>query len=84
VHVSNSARFGDNADTAGRRAWVTTEGQRITFFDFNARFDRVITYHYYARVINPGTFTAEGTIVQSHDAREYFAVGECAVLTINP
>jgi uncharacterized protein YfaS (alpha-2-macroglobulin family) len=84
VHVSNSARIGNRPDTDSRRAWVTTDGQRITFFDFNGRYDRVITYHYYARVISPGTFTAEGAFVQSHGAREYMVVGEGTILTINP
>jgi hypothetical protein len=82
VHVANSARFDDRRNVAGRRAFVTTEGQRVTFFDHNSRFDRNHTYHYYARVINPGTFRAEGTIVQSLGAREYLVVGEDAVLTI--
>ena len=84
VHVANSARFGDRTHTAGWWVRATTEGQRITFHDFNGRFDRVHTYYYYARVINPGTFRAEGTLVQSLGAREYLAIGEGAVLTINP
>jgi len=82
VHVANSARFGDRSSTPGWHAWVTTEGQRITFFDHNGRFNRNHTYYYYARVINPGTFRAEGTFVQSMGAREYMVVGEDAVLTI--
>ena len=86
VHVANSARFGNRTGSspAGWWAHARTEGQRITFFDFNGRFNRVHTYYYYARVINPGTFKAEGTLVQSLGAREYLAVGEDAVLTINP
>ena len=84
VHVANSARFGDRDHTTGRWAHAAVEGQRITFFDFNSRRHRVNTYYYYARVINPGTFMAEGTIVQSVGAREYMVVGESAVLRINP
>lgn len=84
VHVANSARFGEHDSAAGRWAWAKTEGARITFFDFNSRANRTRTYFYYARVINPGTFTAEGTLVQSVGAREYMAVGEGAVLTIRP
>ena len=85
AHVANSARFGPRtgAHTDYRRwAHVTTDGQRITFFDFNSRFDRVHTYYYYARVINPGVFKAEGPMVQSFGAREYMSVGECVVITI--
>jgi len=84
VHVPNSARFGSRDSRTGWWAHARVEGQRITFFDFNSRFDRVHTYFYYARVVNPGTFMAEGTLVQSVGAREYMAVGEGAVVRINP
>jgi hypothetical protein len=83
VHVANSARFGDRNHTPGRHAWVRTEGQRITFFDHNSRFNRERTYYYYARVVNPGTFTAEGTLVQSIGAREYMVIGINQTLTIS-
>ena len=80
--VENSARFGtrDNAYRQWRHA--TTEGQRVTFFDFNGRFDRVNVYYYYARVINPGTFRAEGTLVQSIGVRAYLSAGEDAIITV--
>ena len=84
VHVADSARFGIRDYTLGRWAHATVEGQRITFFDFNRRFYRAQIYYYYARVINPGIFTAEGTIVQSRGAREYMVLGEGTVLTIEP
>ena len=82
VHVSDSARFGDADYTPGRWRRAVTEGQRVTFFDHNGRFDGVRVYYYYARVIGPGTFKAEGTIVQNLSAREYLTVGEYAVLII--
>jgi hypothetical protein len=83
VHVPNSARFDSRSQTvAGSRAWATTEGARITFYDHNSRFHNNRTYHYYARVVNPGTFRAEGTIVQSLGAREYMVVGEDTTITI--
>ena len=86
VHVANSARFGDRAYTTGQWRSVTTEGQRITFVDNNLRLreEGWVIYYYYARVISPGMFRAEGTMVQSVGAREYMAVGEGAVLTIRP
>ncbi|MCL1883837.1 MAG: Ig-like domain-containing protein [Defluviitaleaceae bacterium] len=85
VHVENSAHFGRNhRSTPGRyRAWATTEGPRITFFDHNSTARRSQTYYYYARVINPGTFRAEGTMVQSLGAREFLVVGEDDVLVIS-
>ena len=84
VAVENSARFGDRTFTRQGPHWrhVTQEGQRVTFFDFNSRFTGVHVYYYYARVVNPGTFRAEGTLVQSMGAREYMTVGACAVITI--
>jgi len=86
VHVAHSARFGANTRNRSHdyRHWafVTTDGQRITFFDFNGRFDSVHTYYYYARVINPGVFKAEGPMVQSFGAREYMSVGDCVVITV--
>ena len=82
VHVTNSARFGDRDNTHGSWRSVTVEGQRISFVDNNLWNDGVSVYYYYARVISPGTFRAEGTMVQSVGAREYMAVGDGAVLTI--
>ena len=84
VPVANSARFGDRTTTTGQWRSVTTEGQRVTFFDNNLRDGGTVVYYYYARVISPGTFTAEGTMVQSVGVREYMTVGENAVLTIEP
>ncbi|MCL2387926.1 MAG: Ig-like domain-containing protein [Defluviitaleaceae bacterium] len=85
VLVQNSAviRSTNSGSNYVWRAWATTEGQRVTFFDHNTSSRRVQTYYYYARVINAGTFRAEGTIVQSVGAREYLVVGDGAVLTIN-
>jgi len=83
THVARSARVG--ADMSYRQGWwayARTEGQRITFYDYNGRFTAVHTYYYYARVINPGTFNAEGTLVQSVGAMEYMVSGDNAVITI--
>jgi hypothetical protein len=83
VHVENSARFEKRStNVAGRHAFAKTEGARISFFDYNGRFERNHTYFYYARVINPGTFRAEGPIVQSMGAREYMVVGDDDVITV--
>ena len=82
VHAPNSARFGDMDSTPGYWRHAVTEGQRITFFDHNSRFNRARTYYYYARVINPGTFRAEGLIVQSMGAREYLTIGQDDIITI--
>jgi len=80
--VSGSARF--RSPRTGNDHWVhvTTDGQRVTFYDFNSRFDGVRVYYYYARVISPGTFTAEGTLVQNLGARTYMTLGEDDTITV--
>jgi len=84
VHVANSARSNDTEQTEGRWVRAIVEGQRITFFAFNNRFDQTNVYYYYARIISPGTFMAEGTFVQSRGAREFMVVGEDMIITISP
>ncbi|MCL2188194.1 MAG: Ig-like domain-containing protein [Defluviitaleaceae bacterium] len=85
VHAPNSARAEQHNSTHRRHIWATAEGRRIQFFDFNSpnnRREERITYFYYARVINAGTFTAEGTVVQNLDAQGYMTVGECVRVVI--
>jgi len=84
VLAPNSARFGDRDITPGQWRFATDEGQRVMFFDHNSNFNRTRVYYYYARVINPGTFRAQGLIVQSMAAREYMVIGEDDVITILP
>ena len=81
--TQNSARIGDPREEGGGRfVWATVEASRITFHDHNPHFDGVRTYFYYARVVNPGTFRAEGTVVQNVGALSHMSVGEDANITI--
>jgi len=82
--VENSARFGTRSSVSQHWRHATQDGQRVTFFDWNGRNTGTHTYYYYARVINPGTFRAEGVMVQSFGVREYLSVGSDSVLTIRP
>ena len=82
VHTPGSARFGDMRQTPGQWRQAFAEGQRVTFFDHNSRFGEARVYYYYARVVSPGTFRAEGLIVQHFGAREYLTVSTDDVLTI--
>ena len=84
AHVANSARIGDRAEVSGWWVRARIDGQRITFFDWNGRFNTVHTYYYYARVISPGIFKAEGTMVQSVGAREYLTLDHDVIIRINP
>ena len=83
-YVSNSARIsGASGFGYGCFRYCTVEGQRVTFYDYNGRFDRGYLYYYYARVVSPGTFIAEGPLVQSLTASGYYTVGEDSVVIIN-
>jgi len=83
VFVQESARFREQSGINRSRVWATSEGQQVLFFDYNSRFSQVRTYYYYARVINPGSFTAEGPIVQNLDAKEYLTIGAPEVVQIS-
>jgi len=82
-YVSGSAKIdGESRVGYGHYRYATVEGQKIMFYDYNGRFDRGYLYYYYARVICPGTFKAEGTLVQNLHAKDYFAVGEDSAVVI--
>jgi hypothetical protein len=82
-YVRNSAKIkGASGFGYGYRRYCTVEGQKIMFYDYNGRFDRGYLYYYYARVIDPGNFKAEGPFVQNLTAKEYFTVGEDSTLVI--
>ena len=83
AYVSDSAKIG-NSPYFGYRyyRYCVVEGQKIMFYDYNGRFDKGYLYYYYARVISPGTFTAEGPLVQNLGAKEYYTVGEDSLVVI--
>jgi len=85
VLAPGSTRFGDMNTTPGHWRFASAEGQRVTFFDFNFPRNHQRTnfsYYYYARVVNPGVFRAEGVLVQNLGARDYIAVGTDSSITI--
>jgi len=77
ARIPGSERFG-----IGHLRWARVEGQRVQFFDHNSWFNSGRLYYYYARVISPGTFRAEGTLVQNLNAPTYFTIGEDDVVVI--
>lgn len=82
-YVGNSARIsGASGFGYGFYRYCAVEGRRVTFYDYNGMFNRGYLYYYYARVISPGTFTAEGPLVQNLNAGEYYTIGEDAVVVI--
>jgi hypothetical protein len=83
-YVDDSAKIGDAPGFgAGYRRYCRREGQKVTFYDYNRMFDGGCLYYYYARIINPGVFIAEGPLVQNLEAKDSFAAGENSVISIN-
>ena len=81
--VSNSAKTpGVNYFGYGYYCYASVEGQKVTFYDYNRYFNRGRLYTYYARVVCPGTFIAEGPVVQNLNAKDYYTIGETNTLVI--
>jgi hypothetical protein len=82
-YVSGSAKIGGAPSFGyGYFRYCTVEGQKVSFYDYNGRFDKGYLYYYYARVVSPGTFKAEGPLVQNLTAKDYFTVGEDSIVVI--
>ena len=75
--IEGASRFG-----YGCNCYCTVEGQKVTFYDYNSRFYKDRTYYYYARVICPGTYKAEGPLVQNLTAKDCYTVGADTTITI--
>lgn len=56
------------------------DGQKVSFYISN--YDNSKPLYYYARVITPGTYNAEGIIVQGANVKESMFVGESDQITI--
>ena len=83
AYVADSAKIdGDSGFGYGYYRYCTVEGQKVTFYDYNKKFDAGYIYYYYARVINPGTFKAEGPFVQNLTAKDVYTIGEDSTMTI--
>jgi hypothetical protein len=81
--AENTARAERDANSGrGVFSYAMVEGRKVTFYDFNSRFDREITYYYYARVISPGTFKAEGSLVRNLISADYFTTGTDTTIVI--
>lgn len=82
-YVSGSAKIsGAYSFGYGCYRYCTVRGQQVTFYDYNGFFDKGALYYYYARVISPGAFKAEGPLVQSLSSKASFTVGDDSVVVI--
>ncbi len=85
AYVEDSAKMDENETGRFGRGclrYAEADGQKVRFYDYNSRFYTGRLYYYYARVISPGTYRAEGTLVQSLRSRDSLTWGEDDLLTI--
>ncbi|MDR1588852.1 MAG: Ig-like domain-containing protein [Oscillospiraceae bacterium] len=83
AYVDASAKTGGDGQIGYRhRVYARSGGVEVSFYDYNGRFDRGRLYYYYARVISPGEFRAEGTLVQNLTASQLYATAADGVIVI--
>lgn len=85
AYVEDSAKMDENETGRFGRGclrYAEADGQKVRFYDYNSRFYTGRLYYYYARVISPGTYRAEGTLVQSLRSRDSLTWGEDDLLMI--
>ncbi|MFZ5989560.1 MAG: Ig-like domain-containing protein [Bacillota bacterium] len=78
--IENPVNMG--VDPRADMSWGEIDGQKITFYiskDFRGK--RHVTY--YARVVNPGTYNTDSTIIQSVASKESLNFGEPETVVIN-
>lgn len=73
-YVSGSAKL-PTSEATGRHVFAAVDGKKITFCDYNGIFNTGRLYYYYARVVSPGTYRAEGTTVQKTGTDNVFTFG---------
>jgi uncharacterized protein YfaS (alpha-2-macroglobulin family) len=82
-YVSGSAKIeGTDYIGYGYTRYATVEGQKIMFYDYNGKFNKGYVYYYYARVISPGIFRAEGALVQNLNAKDCLTIGDDEIIVI--
>lgn len=85
AYVEDSAKMDENETGRFGRGclrYAEADGQKVRFYDYNSHFYTGRLYYYYARVISPGTYRAEGTLVQSLRSRDSLTWGEDDLLMI--
>lgn len=70
-------------ETGNKYYWYyrSIDGQKVTFY-VSRQFDDRTPFVYYARIVNPGTFTAEAPIIQGTAARDSLRLGEKGYIEI--
>ena len=64
-------------------SYYNTEGQKVSYYIYNSSYWKEYRYiEYYARVISPGTYTAQGPIIQGKTSRDNINCGKTETVTI--
>ncbi|MCC8122564.1 MAG: hypothetical protein LIO58_03390, partial [Oscillospiraceae bacterium] len=61
----------------------STVVKHVIFYDYKRQYSTRSLYYYYERVICPGTFQAEGTVVQNLAATGYMPLGADDTISIS-
>jgi len=61
------------------------EGQKVKFFVYNSPYwkDNDTVFEYFARVVSPGSYTAQGTVIQSSKSKDSINVGRTEIVEID-
>jgi uncharacterized protein YfaS (alpha-2-macroglobulin family) len=64
-------------------SYYNTEGQKVSYYVYNSKYWMSNRYfEYYARVISPGTYTAQGPVIQGKTSRDNINTGKTEIVTI--
>jgi uncharacterized protein YfaS (alpha-2-macroglobulin family) len=58
------------------------DGQKVTFYVYNDEKNKTKSFHYYARVINPGVYQADAPVIQGITSRNSINIGKTDTITI--
>jgi hypothetical protein len=81
VPIASTWNYGFN-DKGGRYYYKDVEGQKVTMYiSKDYKYDDDL--YYYARVITPGTYKADGTIVSGSKVRDSIRISDTSEITID-
>ena len=80
VPIENSYSYGVNYQKDSYYSKI--DGQKVTFYGYKDTKNNPQTYSYYARIVSPGTYKADGTIIQNVQSKDSINVGNEDTITI--
>ena len=82
AYVDDSAVTGGRTYDDDAMWWCESDGNKVKFYDYCTTPGKGRLYTYYARVVSPGTFNAEGATVQSAESAKALYSGTADRITI--